>query len=422
MPACCTRRSLVLLLAAVLAVAFACTGGSEDARVAAPVPPTPSATAAAPPTAVPTATATPTPAPAATATPTPAPAATPTATAAPDPGSTTFSYDRFDATGAAATAGSYAFLMPDGQSTSVVTTYEQLRTKSTVMRVNVEDGHGASWETFYDAVAVGDVVAWYEADDCWTRYSVTETPEPVTGASTRDFGVRWVTYTEASCGGTIDPPGGQEFGWSPPDIQSPDITAPVRHGPWLLVPLDWRGEVTGESEHPLPARTSEEARHDLDTSVNPNGPALPSWLPPWRAPSVPGGWTLGGLSWGDLIGGDPLHGYSAYYDNEGGAPALQIYVFYRVWYPARVDATPAGQWVIDELRVIDGNPVLLLYSPPANTKGRRMSTVARILDLATGIEYGVLGGDRTLLGSNIDATLAIALSMLPSPADGAAVP
>ena len=311
------------------------------------------------------------------------------------------------------TPGSYAFLMPDGQATSVVTTYEQLRTEASVMRVNVKEAHGASWGSFYGAVAVGDVVEWYKADDCWARYSVSETPEPVAGASTRDFGVRWVTYTEANCSGTIDPQGGQEFSWSPPDIQSPNITAPVRHGPWLLVPPDWRGEVEGESEHPLPARTSEEACQDSDTSVNPNAPALPSWLPPWRAPSVPGGWTFGGLSWGDLIGGDPLHGYRAYYDNERGDPALQIYVFYRVWYPARVDATPDGQWVIDELRVIDGNPVLLVYSPPTNTKGRRMSTIVRIHDLATGIEYGVVGGDPTLLGGNIDATIAIARSLLP---------
>ena len=84
-----------------------------------------------------------------------------------------------------------------------------------------------------------------------------------------------------------------------------------------------------------------------------------------------------------------------------------------MWYPARVDATPDGQWVIDELRVINGNPVLLVYSPPTNTKGRRMSTIVRIHDLATGIEYGVVGGDPTLLGGNIDATIAIARSLLP---------
>ena len=74
MPVRGARRSLVLLLAAALTVAFACTGSGENARVAAPAPSMPATpTATAPPTAVPTATTTPTPA-------TPTASATPTAT------------------------------------------------------------------------------------------------------------------------------------------------------------------------------------------------------------------------------------------------------------------------------------------------------------------------------------------------------
>ncbi len=70
------RRSLLSLLAFALAMALACTGGSEDDRVAAPAPPTASATAAESATPAPVAT----PTRAATAAPTPAPAVTPTAT------------------------------------------------------------------------------------------------------------------------------------------------------------------------------------------------------------------------------------------------------------------------------------------------------------------------------------------------------
>ena len=72
------RRSLVLLLAlaAVLALTLACIGSGEDDRVAAPAPPTASATAAESATPAPVAT----PTRAATAAPTPAPAVTPTAT------------------------------------------------------------------------------------------------------------------------------------------------------------------------------------------------------------------------------------------------------------------------------------------------------------------------------------------------------
>ena len=70
------RRGLLSLLAFALAMALACTGGSEDDRVAAPAPPTASATAAESATPAPVAT----PTRAATAAPTPAPAVTPTAT------------------------------------------------------------------------------------------------------------------------------------------------------------------------------------------------------------------------------------------------------------------------------------------------------------------------------------------------------
>ena len=146
-----------------------------------------------------------TPSPPPTAAPTPTATPTPTDEAAPaeTPSATAFRYDRLDATGAVATAGSYAFLVPDGEATSVVTTYEQLRTEATVMRVNVADAHGASWAGFYDTVAVGDVVAWYEADDCWTRYRTTSTPEPVAGSSMREFGVEWFAYAGTGCAGAI---------------------------------------------------------------------------------------------------------------------------------------------------------------------------------------------------------------------------
>ena len=70
------RRGLLSLLAFALAMALACTGASEDDRVAAPAPPTASATAAESATPAPVAT----PTRAATAAPTPAPAVTPTAT------------------------------------------------------------------------------------------------------------------------------------------------------------------------------------------------------------------------------------------------------------------------------------------------------------------------------------------------------
>ena len=255
------QRSLTFLLAAGLALALAaglaaCSGGPGE-RPALPA----TATATAPPAAAePTAPSTPTlpaatPSPSPTATPkateTPTPTATatpsPTSTATPSPTATAPSaalrYDTFDRTGAAASPGSYAFLMPGGQATSVVTTYEQLRTEASVMRVNVEDSHGASWAGFYDTVAVGDVVEWRQADDCWTRYQVTETPEAGGGLSTRDFGVHWVTYAFTGCNATISGAAASRSTWGPANVQSPDITIPIRHGPWQLVPLGWTSDI-----------------------------------------------------------------------------------------------------------------------------------------------------------------------------------
>ena len=242
MTARCSPRSLTFLLAAGLALTLAACGGTPSER---PAPPA-TATATAPPaaaeptapptatpppttTAPPEATATPSPAPNAASTATPAPTATVTPTPSPTPTATpsatatatptTFRYDTFDPTGAVATAGSYAFLMPDGQSTSVVTTYEQLRTEASVIRVNVDDEHGASWGDFYGEVEVGDVVAWYEIDDCWTRYRTTSTPQPAAGSSVREFGVEWFAYAGTGCAGAISTSATVSTQWDPPVVE-----------------------------------------------------------------------------------------------------------------------------------------------------------------------------------------------------------
>ncbi len=87
-------------------------------------------------------------------------------------------YGAYDTTGAVATAGSYAFLKPDGDdSTTAVTTYEELRDGTTTsLLVHQSDAHGASQAGFYDTVEGGDVVEWREADQCWVRYRITATP------------------------------------------------------------------------------------------------------------------------------------------------------------------------------------------------------------------------------------------------------
>ena len=91
----------------------------------------------------------------------------------------TFSYDSFDSTGAATAAGSYALLMPADDSdtegaTTIVTTYDELRTEAVVLVVNVTDGDAKAQDGFYDEVEVDDTVEWRTAADCWVRMQVTE--------------------------------------------------------------------------------------------------------------------------------------------------------------------------------------------------------------------------------------------------------
>ena len=269
----CAPRSLTFLLVAGLALALAaCSGGPGErpappatatatppAAAATPAPPTatPPPTVAAPteatatpsltPNAAPTPTSTATPSPTATVTPTPSPTptATPSATATATP--TTFRYNSFDRTGAAAAPGSYAFLMPDGQSTSVVTTYEQLRTESTVMRVNAKDEHGASWGDFYDTVAAGDRFELREASDCWTRYHVATVTAQA--EAYREFAIRPYAYAYEGCSGAIAASAAGDHVWHPAPPSEPDFTTLIRFGPWILDPGHWPG---GRSPNPVP--------------------------------------------------------------------------------------------------------------------------------------------------------------------------
>ena len=421
----CAPRSLTFLLAAGLALALAACTGTPGERPALPAtatataPPaaaeptarsTPTLSAATPPpspTATPKATETPTPT--ATATPSPTSTATPSPTATATP--TTFRYDTFDPTGAAASPGSYAFLVPDGHATSVVTTYEQLRTEASVMRVNVEDGHGASWAGFYDEVAVGDVVEWRQADDCWARYRVTTAPQPAMGATSRAFGVRWVTYTYTGCGGAVSANGNRTIDWSPPDVRSPDIAVPVRHGPWTLHSPQWTGPVESTLRYPRPSTLPDPDPETPMPFVTTDIAEARSTILLWREPTVPEDWTFSGASMGDPYGYD--YGYIASFQTGSGLNHVSIHVFYSEWRPVFEVATGHQYAVQRELRTVDGRPALLIYSPTGPNHDEGYPISIWIFDDATGIQYRVSSHTPELRGSNIEPVIAIARSLLP---------
>ena len=403
----------------VVATVVACGGEPGElpsGPVATPTPAatatataSPAATAEATATLAPHATATPPPTPGpSTATPTASPPPTPAATTAPtpapsDPDATDFRYSAYDTTGVVATPGSYAFLADAGDPSTAVTTYEGLRDgTATTLLIHTTDAAGVSRADIYDAVEVGDLFEWRQADDCFVRYQVTEVrPDPTGTVPRKLLAVEWMTYAFTGCSGAIPVHGDRIVSWAPSSLQSPDITAPVRHGPWQLLPDDW----TGQREAPVTLREHSPVSESYDLAVVKHHPL-------WVEPDLPDGWQL---RWAQ-VGYEGQDGINATYVGAGGHLALEIQVKYlsktREWGFSPVNP----QTLIFETRVIDGHPAFVEYSPANNPA---ISTLVRIYDPATEIEYLVLGHDETLRGSNIDAVIEIARGLLaaaPSPA------
>ena len=423
MTARCTRRSLTFLLAAGLALTLAACGGTPSERPAPPATTTATAPpAAAEPTAPPTATppptvaapteATATPPPTPTATPAPSPASTatpsPTATVTP----TTFRYNSFDRTGAAAAPGSYAFLMPDAQSTSVVTTYEQLRTESTVMRVNAKDEHGASWGDFYDTVAAGDRFELRETSDCWTRYHVTEVTPPA--GTYREFAIRPYAYAYEGCSGAIAPSAAVDYGWNPAPPSKPDFTTLIRFGPWILDPGHWPG---GRSPNPVPEPSAPGGRssggwHNYSGDDPVGDLATVKRHPLWSEPDLPEDWRL----YRAFTGNEGQYSFCASYTPPEGGYGVTVCIGYLDELPVHsgvsttLDQDTVGE-TIYELRIVDGHPTKLIYSPPGTPYAA--SPYVEIYDEETGIYYGAYAYDAALKRQGADGVLAIARSLLP---------
>ena len=170
--------------------------------------------------------------------PTPQPAAPPAAPAAPQ----VLRYDALDATGAVATAGSYAFLADPRDPATVVTTYEGLRAGTARgLLIHTSDADGTSRAALYAAVEVGDLFEWRESDDCFVRYRVTEVHDDPGGETARAlFGVEWMTYAFTGCSGDIATsaaatldwgrdagPGRMSAGWIPSSASTDSRTSPI---------------------------------------------------------------------------------------------------------------------------------------------------------------------------------------------------
>ena len=146
-----------------------------------------------------------------------APSATPTPTAAatPEPeDGPTLRYNLLDTTGAATTAGSYAFLTTAGDATSAIGNFSASAQGSVELRIHPTDSSGTSRAAFYNTIQVGDTFDYRTNGlDCGFRFKVAS----VAGTTTpRTLGLTYLRGYGTRCGGFVDNPGTAhdvEFVW-----------------------------------------------------------------------------------------------------------------------------------------------------------------------------------------------------------------
>ena len=317
-------------------------------------------------------------------------------------------------TGIVDAPGEYAFFSTRGP----VLTYEGLRNDVAQVVIHQHDADGDSHAAIYDDVEAGDDFEWREADDCWVRYLVEQVfPDP-TDIPLKVLAVRRYGYTYTGCSGAVSTTGDRTLTWVPHAIKSPDITVPVRHGPWLMVPLNWDGAIEAEVQVTLPpleqsGPSGEQGNEEgailhLPLTHDPVEAAAVRRYPLWREPNVPLGWQI---VHADAGGG--WNGYSVWYSDSNGYYATVIHVSQLEWQPFRMTAIRFDDLEVSdhptmyEMRTIDGKASVLRYSPAGNVlyNSKIMS-----YDHLTGFEYIVVGVN-SVLKANVSKMIKIAQSL-----------
>ena len=324
---------------------------------------------------------------------------------------TTFRYDTYDLTGAVAAPGSYAFLSDPDDPASVVTTYEGLRGGSAnALLIHTSDADGVSRADIYDAVVVGDLFEWRQADDCFVRYKVTEVrPDPTGTVPRKLLDVEWMTYAFTGCSGAIrgSLAASVNFG-TLPDLGGTSLTVPVRHGAVQIVPAGWTGEVEEPEHREAPRNSSYDQTSDL---------AVARTLDFWREPTLPEGWTLASASAGGPT--DASYGFCSVYVTREGHVGVRICG----GWATDVGNTADASWTqslgggrtglsVRETRVISGRTATVTYSPPGPGHNELAAINVWVYSERSGLVYAVYGAAR---GSNVEAAIAIAQSLFESP-------
>ena len=312
-------------------------------------------------------------------------------------------YDTYDTTGAVSTPGSYAFLSDPDDTSTVVTTYEALRDgTTTALLIHTSDADGASRADVYDAVEVGDLFEWHQADDCFVRYTVTEVKPDPTGnrplSKLPDGGlahlcVRWLQRRHQQTGGE------HRIGWSPANITSPDVTSPIRHGNWLIVPQDWTGAM--EEYVLVPYRENPECEGDEPTTLEEHAFG--------RRPALPDDWVVENIR--EMMC-DLLH---VTYRSADWTADIDVYISRQWAVPFHIPwVDPSNTHEVVEATMIDGHPAVLRYD------SRGFFNLNMKIYHSSGIKYEVWTRSQSLV-SNPQAVIDIARSLYdtPTPAPGA---
>ena len=192
-----------------------------------------------------------------------------------------------------------------------------------------------------------------------------------------------------------------------PVLGGTSLTAPVVHGVTQLIPEDWTGALV---EPDLRGDPSGPPEYVYTTDIT-----TARTLPYWREPRLPDDWTL---EWAEGGSGSlyaSVFGYIASYrdDRNGG---VEIYGFYvRDALVRPVEAVMgATSSIAAETRVVNGRPVVVVYSPPGPNHSRTAGAAATIYDPATETAYTIYGAGG-VGGTSLDTILAILGSLFESP-------
>ncbi|MCY3886591.1 MAG: hypothetical protein OXG19_02650 [Chloroflexi bacterium] len=352
--------------------------------------------------------------PASTATATPEPAAEPVESPTGAPSAATdeaevmlLLYDTYDLSGAVAEPGHYAFLADPGDPSSAVTTYEGLRDgTATRLRLHPSDADGADRSDLLAILRPGDLVEWHKAADCFVRYQVTAGPDAAAPTAYREIGVAWMTYAFTGCSGAIPAGTGASVGVGDlPNLGGTSLTAPIRHGPWQILPEGWTGATEETVFLPVPT----------PPDVYTEDIAVARQFPNWREPILPDGWTFIDAH----RSGEVASGYSASWTGTGRGVGLVIRNYLNGGHGGKSDAVwrlDAGrELAVVETRVIAGRPAWVRFGVPNPTIDRWFSVSVRVEDPETDSSYYLFGGNVIYRGANVDALVDVAASLF---ADG----